>query len=501
MDLSRRHLLQNSGAVALGFAGLRKLIAGSVAEGAEAATKPTTNPIYGDLKKKGKIFDLPEGFSYKVISVAGDKMDDGFYIPGKLDGMCAFAGANGKTILVRNHELSLDDDKEGPYGEKNKLFDKIDRSKVYDAGQGKLPSIGGTTTVIYDTKTQTVEAQFLSLAGTIRNCAGGPTPWNSWITCEETVITPDEIVEQYHGFNFEVPATMERKLAEPFPLRAMGRFNHEAVAVDPNTGIVYETEDRDDGLFYRFIPTRPGELKAGGRLQALRIRGVLSADTRNWDQRLVIKPGDAFEVEWIDMENVESPYDDLRYWAFFLRGATRFARGEGIWHGSDGIYFACTTGGPIKRGQIWRYVPSPHEGKADEANQPGRLELFVEPQDGTVSENADNLTIAPWGDLVLCEDHAGRKNSPSQYLIGVTPQGEIYRLGRNAFNSSELAGVTFSPDGSTLFVNIYSPGLTLAITGPWRKEMPRLRRGGAREADPTEVTKPKPKDETPAQKS
>ena len=502
MSLSRRHLLQNSSAVALGFAGLRTLITGATASGAEPATKPTTNPIYGDLKKKGSVFDLPDGFSYKIISVAGDKMDDGFYIPGKLDGMATFPGPNGKTIIVRNHELSLEDDKEGPFGKDNKLFDRIDRAMLYDAGSGKLPGIGGTTTVVYDTKTQQVEAQFLSLAGTIRNCSGGPTPWNSWITCEETVIVPDEIVEHYHGFNFEVPATAERKLANPVPLRAMGRFNHEAVAVDPKTGIVSETEDRDDGLFYRFIPASPGELLAGGRLQALRIRGIPSADTRNWDQRLVIKPGASLEVEWIDMENVESPYDDLRYWAFFMKGAARFARGEGIWHGSDGFYIACTTGGSRKRGQIWRYVPSPHEGTPDESSQPGKIELFVEPDDGTVSENADNLTIAPWGDLIVCEDHAGRKNSSSQYLLGVTPAGEVYKLGRNAFNSSELAGVCFSPDGSTLFVNIYSPGLTLAITGPWRKNMPRLRRGDRKEtAEISPTSPPKPKDETPAQQN
>jgi hypothetical protein len=477
MSLSRRHLLRNSSAVALGFAGLRTFITGSVASGAEEPSEEReTNPIYGALKKKGKVFDLPEGFSCKVISVAGDRMDDGFYVPGKFDGMCAFPGPRGKTILVRNHELSLEDEDEGPFGDRNKLFDRIDRSMMYELGSGRLPGLGGTTTIVYDTKTQEVEAQFLSLAGTIRNCAGGPTPWNSWITCEETVITPDEIVEQYHGYNFEVPATAERKLADPVPLRTMGRFNHEAVAVDPKTGIVYETEDRDDGLFYRFIPARPGALLAGGRLQALRIRGIPSADTRNWDERLVVKPGASFEVDWVDMENVESPYDDLRYWAYFMKGAARFARGEGIWHGSDGFYFACTTGGSKKKGQIWRYVPSSDEGTAEEANNPGRLELFVEPNDGTVCENADNLTVAPWGDLIVCEDHAGRRTSPSQYLVGVTPAGEIYKLGRNAFNSAELAGVCFSPDGGTLFVNIYSPGLTLAITGPWRRDMPHLKR-------------------------
>ena len=70
--------------------------------------------------------------------------------------------------------------------------------------------------------------------------------------------------------------------------------------------------------------------------------------------------------------------------------------------------------------------------------------------------------MAPWGDLIVCEDGGG-----DQYLVGVTPAGELYKFGHNAISSSEFAGATFSPDGSTLFVNIQGNGLTLAITGPW----------------------------------
>jgi len=157
----------------------------------------------------------------------------------------------------------------------------------------------------------------------------------------------------------------------------------------------------------------------------------------------------------------------LRYRGF-EKGAARFARGEGMWaaiHGrSDAIYFACTTGGANRKGQIWRYFPSKYEGTADENRSPGMLELFAEPNDVNIVDVADNLTMAPWGDLVLCEDGANE-----QRLIGLTPRGEFYVLGRNAFNNSELAGACFSPDGSTLFVNIYSPGHTIAITGPWKK--------------------------------
>ena len=135
-----------------------------------------------------------------------------------------------------------------------------------------------------------------------------------------------------------------------------------------------------------------------------------------------------------------------------------------MWYGRGAVYFVCTSGGRAKKGQIWRYLPSPHEGTPEEARDPGTLELFVEPNDGGLIDNADNLTVAPWGDLILCEDGGGE-----QFVVGVTPRGGIYKFGRNAQSDSEFAGATFSPDGSTLFVNIQSPGLTLAITGPWKR--------------------------------
>jgi len=127
--------------------------------------------------------------------------------------------------------------------------------------------------LIYDTRSRTLESHYLSLTGTIVNCAGGPTPWGSWISCEESSQLADEVYRKNHGFTFEVPAKA-LKPVHPIPLTAMGRFNHEAVAVDAASGIVYQTEDREDGLFYRFIPTRRRQLAAGGRLQALKIRDL-----------------------------------------------------------------------------------------------------------------------------------------------------------------------------------------------------------------------------------
>ena len=469
MKTSRREFLRNAAAVTAAFSGLSRY---SIAKqpGASAAAPPAK---YGPLlPDPSRIFDLPAGFKYKIIGRAGDYMDDGLRLPGRSDGMGAFAGPDGKTILIRNHELEIDKTYEGPFGLQNELFEKVDISKVYDPGQKSAPHIGGTTTVIFDTAKQEVEKQFLSLAGTCRNCAGGVTPWGSWITCEETVDrkgTPDEPKnknEKDHGYVFEVPATTELGLTTPVALTAMGRFNHEAVAIDPSSGIVYQTEDRHDGLFWRFIPNEPGKLAAGGKLQFLCVTGGGKAgkglDTRNWkDSKEKIAIGKPLKVEWKDIDQIDAPNDDLRKRGYD-KGGARFARAEGIWFGEKELYFACTNGGRNQQGQVFRYRPSPAEGTPDEKKNPGELELFVEPNDKAILQSADNLTISPGGDVIICED--GPRN-PRLHLI--TPKGEISVIGQNRYNDKELAGVCFSPDGTTLFINIYDPGITLAVTGPW----------------------------------
>ena len=476
MGSSRRTFLRRSSVMAAGFFALRGALdsptwAASLENDAEGAGP------YGRLvKDPAGLLDLPRGFRYDVVSRDGDPMTDGLLTPALPDGMAAFPGPDGLTILVRNHEV-LPYQEPGAYGASDELAAKIDRSKLYDLGAGRIHR-GGTTTVVYDTKTQKVVRHFLSLGGTCRNCAGGPTPWNSWVTCEEVVVPVGETVdangskyqcEKEHGYLFEVPATAEIELHKAVPLKAMGRCNHEAIAVDPRSGIVYLTEDRPDGIFYRFIPNAPGKLVAGGKLQALMVRDLKIADTRRW-------PGDPLSfnhtkhfpiggkvaVGWIDMDDVESPNDDMRYRGFG-QGAARFARAEGIWASGGDVFFACTNGGLKEKGQIWRYTPCAQEGQSGERNNPGMLELFLEPNNSWLLENCDNMTGAPWGDLVVCEDRQG----PRVRLIGVTPQGQCYTLA-NHHQKCEFAGCTFSPDGSTLFVNIQQYGATLAITGPWQ---------------------------------
>lgn len=453
---SRRSFLTQSAAVTTGFLGLSRFLNTNLHAGEGFS--------YGELvTDPHRMLDLPKGFTYRVISYTGDKMSDGYKVPGKPDGMAAFDMGKGKVALVRNHEIGHSGSSEGPFKDNKELPKGFDTSLIYDGGRfGAQPFVGGTSTVIYEPKSGKIETQYLSLVGTDRNCAGGPTPWGSWITCEE----PSDMTSkwgQFHGYCFEVPAKAQPGLVEPVPLKALGRFRHEAIAVDPDTGTVYLTEDRSDGVVYRFLPNEPGKIAAGGKLQALKIREAGEHDTRNWPGSKVSFPiRKRVPVEWVDLENIESPNDDLRFQAL-EKGAVIFSRGEGMWYGSpdqvgeSSIYWACTDGGAKQAGQIFRYFP----GK-DPAY--GELELFLEPNDTDLLKNGDNITIAPSGHLYICEDNSG-----TTMLRGVTQEGEIFNIARNALNQSEFTGACFSPDGSTLFVNIQTPGLTFAITGPFQR--------------------------------
>jgi uncharacterized protein len=458
MQTSRRDFIKLMSAVSLGFSGLRAF--------ANTGSGNILNNDFGfgPLKDFDPVLRLPEGFSYKVIAKKGDKMSDGLLLPGRADGMGAFGASSGKVILIRNHENAADFLSESAFGEKNELLKKIKKEKFFDYGFGKKPHLGGTTTSVFNENTQAVESVFLSLAGTSRNCAGGITPWGSWITCEEDFLNKGDKNEKSHGYNFEVPASEKIKIKYPLPLRAMGKFNHEAVCVDPSTGIVYQTEDRHEGLIYRFIPKEKGKLHAGGKLQALAFVWKKSMDTRHWDEPDTLKPGTKYAVKWIDLDGVDSEVDDLRLRGF-ESGAACFARGEGMWYGNSEIYFACTNGGARKLGQIFRYIPSPHEGTPRENEQAfcPRMELFTEPNNSEMLRYADNLTISPWADVVFCEDNKNPR------IMGITPKGNFYPIAENIGYPSEFAGVCFSPSGKTLFVNIQEAGLTLAISGPWHK--------------------------------
>ena len=425
--------------------------AGLLASGAVLRATPGTGGMpgggsYGPLvPDPAGVLDLPKGFSYRIISRLGDAMDDGGTVPDRADGMGCFALPDGAIALVRNHELSQAHDSGGPithgFGRCNGAF-----------------TPGGTTTLVLDPETLGVKRQFRSLGGTLRNCSGGITPWGSWLTCEEAPTGPGQKygdgLERNHGWVFEVPAAADG-LVEAVPLAAMGRFNHEAAAVDPATGIVYMTEDREDGVLYRFIPAAPGDLAKGGRLQAMVIEGL--ADTRNRLSGAMARRR-FYRVDWIDCDNVEAPDDDLRIRAA-AQGATLIARGEGLHMGSDDLYICATSGGVAGLGQIFRLAPG--RGSA-----PCRIELFFESDSPDQFNFGDNLTVAPNGHLLVCEDQY--TDVVDNHLRGITPQGSAYALARLRM-PCELAGACFAPDGKTLFVNAYSPTRTIAITGPWER--------------------------------
>lgn len=448
MRLSRRKFFTLAGASAAGTV-LASPLEGLLAR--KANGQPVFGGGYGSLVPDPKgLLDLPAGFQYVTFSRTGELMSDGTLVPGAHDGMAAFPGPRNTVILVRNHELGTGFD--GSRTQGPRPYDPIAK--------------GGTTTLVVGANRQLIK-DFVSLSGTIRNCAGGLTPWGSWISCEENVSVPDATngLLKRHGFNFEVPANATSPV-DPIPLVAMGRFNHEAVAVDPKTGIVYQTEDSGSSLFYRFIPKVPGKLQEGGVLQALRITSRPEVDTSNARGNLFkFNVGEKFSVDWVTIEEPNPAADTVRVEGR-TKGAARFVRGEGIWYteknGKSEFYFVATTGGPDLNdpnglgrgnggGQVWRYIP------ADET-----IELFVESTSRVELDMPDNIVVSPYGDLILCEDGGGEN-----YLRGVTPQGKLYNFARNALNDSEFCGACFSPDGKTLFVNIQSPGITLAIWGPW----------------------------------
>ncbi len=456
--INRRHFLQSIAAAAATPA----LTQGYVA----------TRMLDGELLPDAdRILDLPAGFTYTIISQRGDLMSDGLPVPGAHDGMAAFDGENGRMILVCNHELSAGSKYAGPYERSYFDLPKSMQSRFYDRGNETSPGLGGTSTTIYNPATRKVERQFLSLGGTDINCAGGQTPWGSWLSCEESFGQPVQSVsnkghavsrEKRHGYVFEVPSAAT-ELVDAVPLKDMGRFEHEAAAVHEPSGIVYLTEDQWQSLFYRFIPKVPGQLHKGGRLQALAIVGEDSKNTHNWD-RVDLALRQSLSTRWIDLDDVDGQENDLRFRGAAL-GAAKFARGEGLTAAGDVFAFTCTIGGPSRLGQIFTYEPSLYEGSEREHEAPGQLTLIAEADKNSLFNNCDNLTMAPWGDLIVCEDTEAVTNHCA--LVGVRPDGSQYLIANNAYSGSELAGVCFSPDGKTMFLNIQYPGMTLAITGDW----------------------------------
>lgn len=438
---------------------------------------------YGPLDNDQGVLLLPRDFRLRTFGAIGDPMSDGNVTPIAHDGMAAFRH-RWQVRLLRNHE-----DRNGPTGQ------TIAAGRAYDPAAG-----GGVVTLELNGRRELVR-DFVSLNGTAVNCAGGPTPWDSWLSCEETVVGRSEGFEKTHGWCFDVSSRANSPV-NPVPIKAMGRFSHEAVAVDPRTGIVYETEDNGfppGSGFYRFLPRWPGHLRAGGTLQMAAVRGEPNLELF----RGGFAPGTEFDIDWVDIEHVDPDPEDTmsiddRLAGVFMQGyeqgAAVFSRLEGCWFGRRSVFFHDTSGGAAGRGQVWRYIPDRFggwpRGFGDHSNGSrgnshwsdrrwhrggGKLVLVFESPGEDVLDGPDNITVSPRGGLALCEDGGG-----TQFLRGLTRRGEIFDFAVNQLNDTEFAGATFSPDGQTLFVNIQGStrgapsesagqGLTCAIWGPWRR--------------------------------
>jgi secreted PhoX family phosphatase len=423
-----------AGAMSIALAGSLDTIFQTSAN-AEAGEAYGYGPLLPDPEG---VLELPKGFSYKTLSAQGDTIASGVLVPGAHDGMATFDGSRRNTLrLVRNHEQTASGVKPvAPAG------------LVYDPA-----AYGGTTTLEVDAGGDLLN-QSISLAGTSTNCAGGTTPWGTWLTCEETEGFSAQT--KSHGWVFEVdPAGRKTK---PEPITGMGRFAHEAVAIDPHTLVAYLTEDasRPFGLFFRFLPRihRGGyhAYMSGGRLEAMYVPGLP-------DLSVVQEPGATFKVKWVKVPDPSAATTSIRK-QFEDDQITRSQKLEGLWWGHGKAYFVASfsrTGDGAAAdhaGQVWKYDPRKNTIE---------LELVFKP--GGRFDGPDNITVSPYGGgVILAEDGDGE-----QYLVGTNRKGEAFAFARNALNDGEFCGATFSPDGRTLFVNRQSPGVTFAITGPWHR--------------------------------
>jgi secreted PhoX family phosphatase len=408
------------------------------------------------------LLHLPAGFRYHSFGWTGEPLADGTPTPRAHDGMGVVAARGGKLTLVRNHEIVA---ASGALGDAALAWDPV-------AG-------GGTTTLVLDARRARLERAEISLAGTLQNCAGGPTPWGTWLSCEEYVHELEAVpaargdgmvrvldgLTRPHGYVFEVDP---RRRGAAVPIVGMGRFRHEAAAVDSTSGIVYLTEDRSPVAgFYRYVPEHAGRLADGGRLEMLRAVG-------GEDLRRGVALGREYAVEWVpiaDPDRAHTPgtRDGMGVVVQGLgAGGSAFTRLEGVWFGRGTVYFTATDGGDAGRGQVFAYEPAR-----------ASLRMIFESTGLDSCNYPDNLTVSPRGGLVLCEDG---DRSEGQLLCGLDAKGRLFDFARNAvvldepvhghqgdFRGAEWAGACFSPDGRWLFANIYHPGFTVAITGPWKR--------------------------------